>query len=77
MKKRTKNLLLAISAVNQHMFEGKYGSPGTVWYEKDLFNEARLYTALGKEDARTVLLIWKRYKETIRLLREIEVEEKI
>jgi len=37
-------------------------------YEKDLFNETRLYGALGKDDARSVLGIWRRLREVCELL---------
>jgi hypothetical protein len=34
------------------------------WYEQagDIFNERRLYKALGKENARSVLGIWRRFR---------------
>lgn len=35
--------------------------------EENLFNEKRLYTALGKEDARTVLVIYERIKKVAKL----------
>jgi len=75
MKKKTKELLLKMGVVNKGIFNGSYGSPKVDWWEHQVFNECRLYTALGKEDARTVLLIWRRYKETIELLREIQKNE--
>jgi len=37
-------------------------------YEKDLFNETRLYGALGKDDARSVLGVWRRLREVGELL---------
>jgi len=76
LKKKTKELLLKMSEINKRVFSGTYGSPEVKWWEHQVFNECRLYTALGKEDARTVLTIWNRYVETIELLREIEKIEK-
>lgn len=35
--------------------------------EKDLFNEGRLYDALGKEDARSVLAVWREHRRLTRL----------
>lgn len=66
------SLLSKISEVNKGIFDGKPGSPNIEWWEKKIFNESRLYDALGKEDARSVLVIWHRYIQTIKLLREIE-----
>jgi hypothetical protein len=40
------------------------------WYEENLFNESRLYKALGKEDARSVLGIWRRFKEACLIVRK-------
>ncbi len=68
-----KDLLEEMSDVNKGIFDGSQGSPKEDWWEKQVFNESRLYEALGKEDARTVLTIWRRYKETIKLLRAIEL----
>lgn len=76
MKKKTKELLLKLSEINKRVFSGTYGSPGVEWWEHQVFNEVRLYTALGKEDARSILSIWERYVKTIELLREIEKIEK-
>ena len=45
------------------------------WYEDQIFNEARLYEALGKEDARTVLGIFRQFKEVADLV-SIHVKEK-
>ena len=44
------------------------GEDRWAWYEANIFNETRLYKALGKEDARSVLGIWRRFKETCQLL---------
>jgi len=44
---------------------GTSGCPAPEWYEEEIFNEERLYKALGKEDARTVLAIWDRYKKVV------------
>jgi hypothetical protein len=62
-----------LSFTNKGIFDGSQGSPKVDWWEKQIFNEDRLYTALGKEDARSVLSIWQRYKETIQVLRIIEL----
>jgi hypothetical protein len=40
--------------------ESGYSSPSD--FEDRIFNEARLYEALGKEDARSTLALWKRYR---------------
>jgi len=40
------------------------------WYEENIFNEARLYKALGKDDARSVLSIWGRFKEACHVIRK-------
>lgn len=47
---------------------GSYPTSGWVWEEENVFNENRLYEALGKDDARTVLSIWRRFKEICELL---------
>lgn len=41
------------------------GAPGHEWYKEQIFNESRLYSKLGKEDARTVLGIWRRFKAVV------------
>ena len=38
------------------------------WEEDHLFNEARLYQVLGKDDARSILGIWRRFREICELL---------
>ena len=40
------------------------------WYEKEIFNEGRLYEALGKDDARTVIGIFRNLKEVCQLVRK-------
>ena len=40
------------------------------WYEKNIFNESRLYKAFGKDDARTVLSIWNDFKEICHVVRK-------
>lgn len=50
------------------VFSGKGGSPEADWYEETIFNEERLYESLGKEDARTVLYIWGRYRKAVEVL---------
>lgn len=40
------------------------------WYEEEIFNESRLYKALGKDEARTVLNIFQRFKELCQLTRK-------
>ena len=55
---------------------GRFAEEGTIiagedrwlWYEARIFNETRLYKALGKDDARAVLGIWRRFKEVCQLL---------
>jgi hypothetical protein len=69
---KIKDCLGEISKININMFNGGQGSPKVNWWEKQIFNETRLYESLGKEDARSVLCIWRRYKETIAMLRMIE-----
>ena len=44
-------------------------------YERDLFNETRLYGALGKDDARSVLGIWRRLRDVCELLAHEEVKK--
>ncbi len=61
-----------LSDINKGIFSGNQGSPKVDWWEKKIFNEEVLYEALGKEDARSVLAIWRRYKETVKVLRLIE-----
>jgi len=48
-------------AVSDHLFSGEPGSPKRRWYEEEIFNEGRLYDVLGKDDARTVLWVWRNY----------------
>lgn len=38
------------------------------WYEENIFNESRLYKSLGKDDARSVLGIFRRFREVCELL---------
>lgn len=38
------------------------------WEEEHIFNEARLYEALGKDDARSVLGVWRRFRTVCELL---------
>jgi len=40
------------------------------WYEENIFNESRLYKSLGKDDARSVLNIWREFKEICHLVRK-------
>lgn len=40
----------------------QYGGDIIEYYEERIMNESRLYDALGKEDARSVLTIWERFK---------------
>lgn len=40
------------------------------WYEENILNEVRLYKALGKDDARSVLHIWADFKEICHLVRK-------
>lgn len=44
--------------------------PACEWYEEVIFNEQRLYNDLGKDDARSVLGIWRRFREACELLKE-------
>ncbi len=71
-EKRIAFFLNELSEINKDIFDGRPGSPKVDWWEKKIFNEEVLYEALGKEDARSVLAIWRRYKETVKVLRLIE-----
>ena len=51
-----------------------------VWLDADkqeehVFNETRLYDALGKDDARMVLAFWRRFHEVLILRRKIDHED--
>ena len=70
--KRIEFFLNELSEINKGIFDGSQGSPKADWWEKEIFNEEVLYEALGKGNARSVLAIWRRYKETIMVLRLIE-----
>lgn len=41
------------------------------WYEEHIFNEERLYKALGKEDARSVLGVWRRFRQLAESVRRV------
>jgi len=43
--------------------------------EEFVFNETRLYEALGKDDARMVLAFWRRFHEVLLLRRKIDHED--
>jgi hypothetical protein len=43
--------------------------------EQTLFNEERLYEALGKDDARTILAMWRRFHELRTLRKRIDFED--
>lgn len=43
--------------------------------EEHVFNETRLYEALGKDDARMVLAFWRRFHEVLLLRRKIDHED--
>lgn len=43
--------------------------------EEFVFNETRLYEALGKDDARMVLAFWRRFHELLLLRRKIDHED--
>lgn len=43
--------------------------------EETLFNENRLYDALGKDDARTVLALWRRFHEMRVMRKRIDFED--
>lgn len=43
--------------------------------EEYVFNETRLYEALGKDDARMVLALWRRFHEVLMLRRRIDHED--
>jgi len=45
------------------------------WYEERIFNESRLYEALGKDDGRSILGIWNRFHAVCELLVRIKREE--
>jgi len=38
------------------------------WEEEYIFNESRLYPTLGKDDARSVLGVWRRFKAVCELI---------
>lgn len=38
------------------------------WDEEHIFNETRLYKALGKDDARSVLGVWNRFRRVCELI---------
>lgn len=44
------------------------GEESWEWYVECIFNEARLYAALGKDDARSVLGVWRRFRAVCELL---------
>jgi hypothetical protein len=48
-------------ALMRDLLDGFEPPPGAE--DDDLFNEERLYEALGKDDARTVLALYKRFQE--------------
>jgi len=85
---KIKDCLTKISEINKGIFDGSQGSPNVDWWEtgvksksgktisEGIFNESRLYSALGKQDARSVLSIWRRYVETIEMLRIIEKKKR-
>jgi hypothetical protein len=43
--------------------------------EENIFNETRLYDALGKDDARTVLALWRRFHEMRVMRKRIDFED--
>lgn len=43
--------------------------------EEHVFNETRLYEALGKDDARMVLALWRRFHEVLKLRQRIDHED--
>lgn len=43
--------------------------------EEHVFNETRLYDALGKDDARMVLALWRRFHEVLKLRQRIDHED--
>ena len=40
------------------------------WYEENIFNEGGLYKALGKDHARSVLNMWREFKEACHVIRK-------
>ena len=54
--------LKAASVYNGNGYGRNSRKPWWQWYEEELFNETRLYKALGKDDARSVLAIWEHFK---------------
>lgn len=56
-----------LSIVEPFWFTGSQGAPRQESYEEDIFNEAQLYEALGKEDARTVLGVFRRWTEVVKV----------
>lgn len=57
----------AIDVFSKEMLFG--GRPDLEWYEDKIFNEERLYEDLGKEDARSVLGIWRRFRAVVEAVR--------
>lgn len=45
------------------------------WEEEHIFNESRLYEALGKDDARSVLGVWNRFRRVCELIAVVEEKE--
>lgn len=68
---------ITLSTLLKHTIEpfgdprgGSMGSTDETWdwYEESIFNEERLYKALGKDRGRTVLGIWNRFREVCELV---------
>lgn len=57
-------------------FSGEQGAPEQEVYEEGIFNEMRLYKALGKEDARTVLGIFRRWTEVVKVCQTLRQHHK-
>jgi len=74
LAKNTLNALIEILGIwveNRPFVEGSQTiADDHDWYEENIFNEARLYKALGKDDARSVLSIWGRFKEACSVIRK-------
>ncbi len=54
-----------LGVIEDGWFANTSGWPDVAWYEENIFNETRLYSKLGKDDARTVLGIWRRFKAAV------------
>ena len=75
MEQTTEQQLMSelLGVIEDGWFANTSGWPGVDWYEEQIFNESRLYSKLGKEDARTVLGIWRRFKAVAAVTNKLRV----